>query len=214
MILSLQAPPVAPAYDERASLHRLRWVFFALGLAAVIVGILAISFAFIATMAKVIVFGVLLLIAGITEVLHAFMVRRARSFALHLLAAALYLLVGLFMLEDPERAAAVLTLLLAAYFIVGGVLRVVFSLGADFPGWPWVLLNGVVDLILGTLIWSGWPESSLWVLGLFLGIDLILHGWSWMALALVVPAYNVTPPAEGSRLAGSADGPGAGAFRA
>jgi uncharacterized membrane protein HdeD (DUF308 family) len=214
MSLSLQAPPAGPPYDERASLHRQRWLFFALGLASVVVGLLAIGFAFIATMAKVIVFGILLLIAGTTEVIHAFMARNGRGFALHLLAAALYLLVGLFMIEDPVRAAAVLTLLLAASFIVGGLLRMMFSLGANFPGWPWVLLNGAVDLVLGALIWSEWPESSLWVIGLFVGIDLVLHGWSWMALALAARAYNPTPSAEGSSPAGRGDGTGAGPFRA
>src|SRR5262249_8903187 len=137
MSLSLQSPQASLPNDERASLRSKWGLFFALGLAAVIVGILAISFAFIATMAKVIVFGVLLMIAGVTEVIHSFMARNGRGFALHLLAAALYLLVGFFMLEDPVRAAVVLTLLLAALFIVGGVLRILFSLGAQFPGWPW-----------------------------------------------------------------------------
>ena len=214
MSLSLQAPPAGPAFDERANLHRLRWRFFALGLACLVVGLLAICFSFIATMTQVIVFGILLLIAGCTEVIHSFMARNMRSFALHLLAAALYLLVGLFMIEDPVRAARVLTLLLAAFFIVGGVLRIIFSLGADFPGWPWVLFNGLVDLALGALIWSGWPDSGLWVIGLFVGIDLVLHGWSWMALALAARAYNPTPSAEGSSPAGRGDGTGAGPFRA
>jgi uncharacterized membrane protein HdeD (DUF308 family) len=214
MIFSVQAPPAAPAYDERAILRRLRWRMFALGLACLVVGLLAISFAFIATMTQVIVFGILLLIAGVTEVVHAFMARNMRSFALHLLAAALYLLVGFFMIEDWERAAAVLTLLLAAFFIVGGVLRILFSLGAGFAGWPWVLLNGVVDLVLGVLIWSGWPESGLWVIGLFVGIDLVLHGWSWMSLALAWKMYNPTPSTEEARLAGPADRMGDGHFRA
>src|SRR5262249_32460237 len=105
----------------------------------------------------------------------------------------LYLLTGLFMLEDPVRAAAVLTLLLAASFIVGGVLRVVFSLVVRFPAWPWVLLNGVVDLVLGFLIWNGWPESSLWVIGRFVGIDLIFHGVGWVMLGLGVRAYRAAP---------------------
>src|SRR5262245_9885876 len=201
MSLSVPAPPAGPPYDEVASLRRQRWLSFALGLASVIVGILAICFAYIAAMAQVIVFGILLLIAGVTEVIHSFMARNMRSFALHLLAAALYLLAGFFMIENPEWTAAVLTLLLAALFIVGGVLRIIFSLGADFPGWPWVLFNGLVDLALGALIWSGWPESGLWVIGLFVGIDLVLHGWSWMSLALAARTYNPTPPAEGSRLA-------------
>jgi uncharacterized membrane protein HdeD (DUF308 family) len=185
-----------------------------LGLVSIIVGLLAISFAFIATLAKVVVFGVLLLIAGITEVVHAFMVRNFRGFALHLLAAALYLLVGLFMLEDPVRAAVVLTLLLAASFLVGGLLRIVFSLGVTFPGWPWVLLNGVVDLVLGVLILTGWPESSLWAIGLFVGIDLLFHGWSWVILALTVRKHDGAQSAQEMDLAAPVGGTGAGRFRA
>ena len=131
MSVSLQAPPAGLPDVERVYLHR-RWsLFFALGLASVVIGLLAITFANIATMAKVMVFGVLLLIAGAAELIHAFAGRSGRGFALHLLAAGLYLLLGLFMLEDPVRAAAVLTLLLAAGFIVGGVLRIAFSLGAS-----------------------------------------------------------------------------------
>jgi uncharacterized membrane protein HdeD (DUF308 family) len=122
------------------------------------------------------------------------MMRNLRGFALHLLSAVLYLIVGLFMLEDPVRAAAVLTLLLSASFLVGGVLRLVFSLVVRFPSWPWVFLNGLVDLVLGTLIWREWPGSSLWVIGLFVGIELLFHGWSWMILALTVRPYNVPQP--------------------
>jgi uncharacterized membrane protein HdeD (DUF308 family) len=123
------------------------------------------------------------------------MVRNLRGFALHLLAAALYSIVGLFMLEDPIRAATVLTLLLTASFFVGGVLRIIFSLTVRFPAWGWVLFQGVVDLILGVLIWNGWPESSLWVIGMFVGIDLLLHGWSWVILALTVRTYGAAKAA-------------------
>ena len=147
-----------------------------------------------ATLASVVVFGVLLLIAGITEVIHAVMVRNLKGFALHLLSAALYLIVVLFMLEDPVRAAAVLTLLLAASFLVGGVLRIIFSLAMRFHAWPWVLLNGAVDLVLGLLILNGWPATSLWVIGLFVGIDLVLHGWSWVILALNVRTFSAALP--------------------
>jgi uncharacterized membrane protein HdeD (DUF308 family) len=171
------------------------WLFLVLGLVSVIVGFLAISSAFVATMASVVVFGVLLLIAGFTEVIHAVMVRNGKSFALHLLAAALYLLVGLFILEHPVRAATVLTLVLAASLLVGGLLRIIVSLVVRAPAWPWVLFNGAVDLLLGALIWSEWPESGLWVLGLFVGIDLVLHGWSWVILALSVRTYGAAPSA-------------------
>jgi uncharacterized membrane protein HdeD (DUF308 family) len=178
------------SHDERESLRGLWWLFLALGLVSIFVGLLAISSTWVATLASVVVFGVILLVAGVTEVIHAVMVRNLKGFALHLLAAALYLLVGLFMLEDPVRAAAVLTLVLAAGFLVGGALRILFSLVVQFAGWPWVALNGAVNLLLGFVILSGWPESKLWAIGLLVGIDLLFHGWSWVILAITVRSYS------------------------
>jgi uncharacterized membrane protein HdeD (DUF308 family) len=187
--------PTGPTYDERASIRHLWWQFLALGLISIFVGLLAISSKWIVALLSVVAFGVLLLIAGATELVHALMVRNGKGFAVHLLTAALYLLVGLFMLEDPVRAAVVLTLLLAASFFVGGLLRVVTALVMHFPAWPWVVLHGLVDLLLGILILSGWPESSLWVIGLFVGLDLLFHGWSWVVLALDLRRYGATQPA-------------------
>ena len=186
MSLPFRAFPAVPPSEELARLRHAWWLFLALGVVSFIVGFLAISSTFIATMASVLVFGWLLLIEGISEVIHAVMVRNWRGFALHLLAAALYLLVGLFLLEDPIRAAEVITLVFAAVFLVGGLLRVIFALVEQFPGWPWVLLTGVVDLFLGVFIWNRWPDSSLWVIGLFVGIDLLVHGWSNVILALAL----------------------------
>jgi uncharacterized membrane protein HdeD (DUF308 family) len=181
--------------DTRESLHAHRGVFLVFGLVSVIVGFLALSCVFTATMASVIVLGVLLLIAGVAEIVHAVMVRRLSAFTLHLLAAALYLLVGLFMLEDPAQAAVVLTLVLGAFFLVGGMLRIVVALVTRTAAWPWVVLNGVVNLILGVLILNRWPGSGLWVIGLFIGIDLIINGWTWIALALAGRAYPQSRPA-------------------
>ena len=186
------APPAGSLHEERVNLRRVWWLFFVLGLVSIVVGFLAISSRYIAltTWATVVFFGVLLLIAGITEVVQAVMVRNWRGFALHLLTAALYLIVGLFMLEEPDQGAKVLTLLIGAAFLVGGVLRIVFALVQRFHSWPWVVLHGVVDLFLGGIILSGWPESSLWVIGLLLGIDLIFPGWAWVILALTVRRYS------------------------
>jgi uncharacterized membrane protein HdeD (DUF308 family) len=195
MRLTNLASPGALANEEHASLRAAWWMFLVMGVISIIVGMLAISSAFIATMASVVVFGVLLVVEGITGVIHAIMVRTWKGFAMNLLVAALYLLGGFFMLEEPIRAAAVLTLVLAAAFIVGGMLRVIIAIAVQFHGWPWVLLNGIIDLILGVMIWSGWPGTSLWVLGLFVGIDLLVHGWSCVILALAVRAHNIARPA-------------------
>ncbi|HEV2950258.1 MAG TPA: HdeD family acid-resistance protein [Gemmataceae bacterium] len=195
MRLTNLASPGALANEEHVSLRAAWWMFLVMGVISIIVGMLAISAAFIATMASVVVFGVLLVVEGITGVIHAIMVRTWKGFAMNLLVAALYLLGGFFMLEEPIRAAEVLTLVLAAAFIVGGMLRVIIAIAVQFHGWPWVLLNGVIDLILGVMIWSGWPGTSLWVLGLFVGIDLLVHGWSCVILALAVRAHNIARPA-------------------
>jgi uncharacterized membrane protein HdeD (DUF308 family) len=179
-------PPAVPRLADHEGFNRAWWLFLGLGIMSIIVGMLVIGAPHIATAMAVVLVGVLLVFFGVVEVIHAVMVRNLKGFALHLFTAALYLLVGLFILEDPGRAAAVLTLLLAAAFVVGGILRVVSALSEQIPAWPWVLLNGVVDLILAALIWTGWPESSLWVIGLFIGIDLLFHGWSQVILALTV----------------------------
>jgi uncharacterized membrane protein HdeD (DUF308 family) len=181
-----------PLFDERASIRDAWGLVLVLGLISVVVGFLAISSAFIATLASVVYFAALLLVAGVTEVVHAVMGRHGKGFALHLLSAALYLFVGLFILEHPVRAAEVLTLVLAAGFLVGGLLRALFSVVVRFPSWQWVMLNGLVDLLLGAFILNGWPESSLWVIGLFVGIDLLFHGWSWVVLALTARSYQAT----------------------
>jgi uncharacterized membrane protein HdeD (DUF308 family) len=176
--------------EEHEQLHKAWWKLLLLGAVSVLLGMLAIGSTFIATLATVTVLGVLLLFAGITEVVHAVLVRNWRGFALHLLAAAMYLIIGLFMLEDPVQAAAVLTLILAAAFIVGGLLRVVFALVERFPSWGWVAVSGFVDLLLGIMIFNRWPGSSFWVIGLFVGIDLLFHGWSSIILGLTLRRFT------------------------
>ena len=89
-------------------------------------------------------------------------------------------------LRQPVLAAEGLTLVLAAAYLAGGMFRIVFALVERFPSWGWVLLNGIITLLLGIAIWGQWPASGLWVLGLFVGIDLIVNGATWLALAVGV----------------------------
>jgi uncharacterized membrane protein HdeD (DUF308 family) len=179
----------APPHEDRHHLRRLWWLFVVLGIASIIIGFVAISSYFAASIAGALLFGILLLIAGITEVIHAVMVRNWRGFALHLLTAALYLLTGIFMVENPAWAVEVLVFILAAAFLAGGILRIVFALAERFQSWGWVMFHGVVDLLLGVMILNAWPESSFRILGLFIGIDLIFHGWAWVFLGLSVRSF-------------------------
>ena len=68
--------------------------------------------------------------------------------------------------------------------IVGGIFRVIAALSHRFPGWEWVLLNGGISLMLGLLIYKQWPQSGLWFIGLYIGIEMIFNGWAWIALAI------------------------------
>jgi uncharacterized membrane protein HdeD (DUF308 family) len=70
--------------------------------------------------------------------------------------------------------------------MLGGLFRILTAVAARFHHWVWVLLNGVISLVLGLMIWRQWPVSGLWVIGLFIGIDMIFYGWSLIMLALAV----------------------------
>jgi uncharacterized membrane protein HdeD (DUF308 family) len=157
-----------------------------LGVALIVVGMVAISATFVATLATVIALAVLLLLGGIVEVVNALWAQCWRGFWLHLLVGILYIVVGVLMMNRPEATAAIFTLMIAAGFFVGGLFRIITSVAARFHGWLWVLLNGVVTLVLGILIWREWPESAFWVIGLFVGIDMVFAGMSWVMTALTV----------------------------
>jgi uncharacterized membrane protein HdeD (DUF308 family) len=73
---------------------------------------------------------------------------------------------------------AFFALMLAAAFFGSGLFRIIVALSERFYGWGWVLLNGIITLVLGILIWRGWPDAAFWVIGLFVGIDMLFAGWS------------------------------------
>jgi len=174
--------------EELQTLQKSWLLFLLLGIASIVLGLLSIVVPYIATLATVAVIGALVLVGGVVHIVSAFSARCWRGFILHLLAGLLYLVVGLILLRQPGAAATGLTLMLAAIFIVGGSFRIIVSMVERFNGWGWDLLNGFITLFLGLLIWRVWreDESILWVIGLFVGIDLLFNGWSLIMLALTL----------------------------
>jgi uncharacterized membrane protein HdeD (DUF308 family) len=190
--MSVQTPLANPnpRFEERLRLQHC-WIWFlALGIALILVGLAAVGAPWLFTLTTVLVFGILLLVGGVVQIVNAVLARSWRGFFLHLLAGVLHLIVGGLMVDRPERAAEALTLMLAVAFLLAGSIRIIYVLIERFSGWEWVLLNGIITLLLGLMIWRQWPESSLWVIGLFVGIDLIFNGWSWVMLALIVKESN------------------------
>jgi uncharacterized membrane protein HdeD (DUF308 family) len=181
------APQLASESPLREQLQHLRdhWMLLLiLGVCLVLVGTFAIISAFIATLATVALFGTLLFVGAIFQLVNAVTCRNWRGFLVFLLGGILYGVVGLIMMSHPLAAAVGLTLMLAAAFMAVGVIRIVVAAIEHFHGWGWVMLTGFIDLFLGVYIWRHFPEDAFWVIGVFVGIDLIFSGWSWIFLAL------------------------------
>jgi uncharacterized membrane protein HdeD (DUF308 family) len=178
---------------ERAKLHEVWLLFFIGGIALLVLGLSAIGSSFIATLATVMVFGILLLLGSIFQIVSAFWARRWRGFVANLLVGVLYLMTGVFMVDHPLRAAEGLTLLIAICLTAGGIMRVALSLLNRFEGWGWVLFSGLISFVLGVSIWRQWPVSGLWVIGLFLGIEMVFGGWSWIMLGLAARSMQKQP---------------------
>jgi uncharacterized membrane protein HdeD (DUF308 family) len=150
------------------------------------VGVLAVSFTFSSTLASVVTLGILLLIAAAAQLAAAIWTRDWGGFFLYVLVGILYAVAGFLTIQQPLLAAGTLTLMLAAAFLVGGMFRIVVAAVERFPAWEWVFVNGIVTVLLGILIWRQWPASGLWVLGMFVGIDLIVNGINWSIVAIAV----------------------------
>ena len=172
--------------DEVRTL-RSSWVWFlVLGILMVLLGTFAISWACVTTItvAATWLFGFLMIGSGIAEVVNSFYAGRWSGTLVHMLIGVLYAVVGLMIVDQPEGSAIQLTLIIALFLILSGIFRIVFAISERFTGWGWVLLNGTVTLFLGILIYKQWPSSGLWVIGLFIGIDLLFNGWAWIMLAI------------------------------
>ena len=157
--------------------------YLALGIALIVLGTLALGAPLVTTLTSVTFLGVLLLIGGGIQTLGAFWSRRWSGFFTHLLTGLLYLAVGALCLERPLQTAVDLTLLIAAFLVFGGTFRIIAGLSTRFPNWGWTVFNGAINVVLGVMIWRQWPGSALWVIGLFVGIEMIFAGWTWVMLA-------------------------------
>jgi uncharacterized membrane protein HdeD (DUF308 family) len=194
--MSTSFPFFLSAVAEEARALRRNWGWFvALGVALFVVGLLAISYPVAATVTTVAVFGYLLLIGGMIEIASVVWARGWGGFFLHLLGGLLSLFVGVVLIDRPLIGAEVYTLLMAVFFVASGLFRVFAAAGQRFSGWGWTVLSGAITFLLGVMIWRQMPDSALWVIGLFVGIDLVFNGWSWVMLGLAVRSIPVERPA-------------------
>jgi uncharacterized membrane protein HdeD (DUF308 family) len=168
-----------------------------LGIVSIVLGTIGLYMTFALTLATVLLFGALILVGGALQLIQAFSCKGWKSVLGHVLIALLYLAAGILIIKDPVLASGVLTLVLAGILIAVGVIRIMmaFQLRASASGWYWSLISGLVSILLGGMIIAQWPVSGLWVIGLFVAVELILHGWSYVFVALAARKAGREVPA-------------------
>jgi len=134
-------------------------------------------------------------VGGVVEAAHACSCKGWGGFFVDLLTGILYVVVGFMVVANPGVTALALTLLIAMFLVFGGIFRIAVAVVVRFQNWIWLLLHGVVNLLLGIAIWRQWPLSGLWVIGLFVGIDMLLNGWSLIMLGLAAKSLPTAEPA-------------------
>ena len=177
---------------------RAKWGWIvALGVVYSIAGFIALGSVVTATVVSVFVVGVMMIVAGVFEVINSFQIKTWGKFLFWLAIGILYIIGGFATFENPLLFAAFLTLVLGFSLIVSGVARIflAFSMKAEST-WIWVLLSGIITLLLGGLIVARWPVNSLYILGLFLAIDLIFAGAAWISLGFGLHRHDDTKSAS------------------
>jgi uncharacterized membrane protein HdeD (DUF308 family) len=167
-------------------LHLLRnqwWCFLLLGIALIVLGLFCIIDPFVPTLASVIFLGFVLMAAGITQIVSSFWAGKWSGMLIHMLIGVLYVVVGYMIVDAPVINMVLITKFIAIFMIVSGAFRIIAALVVRFQDWWWALLNGGVTLLLGIIINRQLPEASLWVIGLFIGIEMFFNGWAWVMLA-------------------------------
>jgi len=161
------------------------WIIAA-GISMMVLGTAAVIYDATATIASMLLFGGLLLVAGAAQIVHAVQVRTWSGFFLYLLDGIVRATVGTLLVVYPEAGAQAITLLLSFYFVVAGVFRAIGSAVLRFPSWGWSAASGVIAMALGVMLAMQWPASGEWFIGFAVGIDLLLSGWALLMFAAAV----------------------------
>jgi uncharacterized membrane protein HdeD (DUF308 family) len=155
----------------------------AMGAFLAVFGVLAMVAPLISGIAVTVMIGFLMIMGGIMQTIFAF---RAESFGkgvLVFLFGGLGVVAGFIILMTPQTSLGFLTLMLAGFFVASGVVDIIlgFNKRPD-EGWGWLLFSGALSILLGILVFAQWPVSALWLVGFYVGIRMLMHGWVMMSL--------------------------------
>lgn len=174
----------SPSHPIELLEQRRGWIL-AFGIAVIVLGILALGDTATATLFSMAVLGWILILSALFHAVQWFRARNGANY-LDLLGFVLDLVVGAILLSNPAVGALTLTLVLAVFFLVGGLMRAFGAFSSQVPHRAWAVLDGAVAALLGILLWVHWPSSALWFIGFAIGVELIFRGWAWVMLALAL----------------------------
>lgn len=161
------------------------------GIIFALLGFLAIAMPVISTLGAELFIGWFVLLGGLVQAYRAFKARHEKGFWGSLLTSLIYVIFGILLLANPIAGVISLTILVTFFFIIQGIAQIILGFQLrPFRQWGWFALNGVLALIMAYLIWSGWPTSAFWVIGLLVGINMLFFGISLIFLALNTPRVD------------------------
>ena len=182
---------------RRASTLSLLW-----GVLLICLGVLAIGSPMLAAIAVNAFVAWLIVLAGVVHLIVAFHTREAGSVIWRLLVGLAYICFGGYLIARPALGVASLTLVLASLFLVEGILDIVmFFRVRSIMRAGWILLDGIVTLLLGLMIYMQWPSSSAWAIGTLVGVSLIFSGVTRVMVSLAVRRAAGEAPAPPTSLA-------------
>jgi uncharacterized membrane protein HdeD (DUF308 family) len=172
---------------------RLRWGWvLALGIAMILLGSTALGDALAVTLISILLLGWLLIGAGVLHMIHLIRNVEARS-VWRVVNVILDIVAGFYFVSHPGLGAVTLTLVLAGFFLASGIVRLIAVVQADLPHKLWPIVDGLISIALGAMLWIHWPWTGLWFIGFALAIGLIFRGWGWVMVALTLRARNTRP---------------------
>jgi uncharacterized membrane protein HdeD (DUF308 family) len=177
------------------SVREHRGWFVALGIGFMILGAVAIFAPFVASVVTTVVLGWLMVVGGLFQGFHAIQNRHWAGWGWGVAGAVLHVIAGVLLVRYPLTGTLTLTLVLAAFFAVNGLLKIIRAVQHRWvPRWGWLLFDGILSLVLGVLILSGWPSTAAWALGLLVGVDLLVSGSSMLLIGVAAGPSHRAPP--------------------
>jgi len=163
------------------------------GILLIVLGIVALALPTFSTIFAETWFAIILISAGAAKLAYAFQTRNNGGFVWKLFLSVLYIATGIMLFVYPLTGVITLTLLLGSFLLTEGVFELILAFGLrPQQNWTWVLIDGIITLLLGAMIWFQWPFNAPWLMGTLVGASILFTGISRVMLSLNSPSLNQT----------------------